>query len=226
MSMTTAKMVVAVFIFLTCVSFSFSKVVFKEQFDTDPFVQPSRWSKSSDSKYADQPVSYLPGPNPVSGYEDDMGLQLTQEMKNYGFGAKFSEILKTKNSDVVVQYEVKFVDTLSCGGAYVKLLRDDIDISDLKDSTPYTIMFGPDKCGQTNKVHFILQHLNPVTQKWEEKHAKDMPAIMTDRLSHLYTLVVRSDNSFEVFVDKESKKKGTLLSDMEPPVNPPAEIGE
>jgi hypothetical protein len=30
-------------------------------------------------------------------------------------------------------------------------------------------------------------------------------------MTHLYTLVIRSDNSFEVLVDLESKKKGSLL---------------
>jgi len=33
-------------------------------------------------------------------------------------------------------------------------------------------MFGPDKCGDTNKVHFILRHQNPVSKEWEEKHFK------------------------------------------------------
>jgi len=221
---TICSTVIAALVFLSSVRDSASKIVFSEQFNSDPFAS-SRWVKSSDSKYAGQPVAYLPGPNPVAGFENDKGLQLTQEMKHYGFGAKFDELLRTKNSDVVVQYEVKFVDTLSCGGAYVKLLRDDIDLADLKDSTPYTIMFGPDRCGTNNKVHFILQHQSPVTQEWEEKHAKDVPGIMTDKLSHLYTLVVRSDNSFEIFIDKESKKKGSLLTDMEPPINPPVEIG-
>jgi Calreticulin family len=29
--------------------------------------------------------------------------------------------------------------------------------------SPYHSMFGPDKCGATDKVHFILQHRNPVS---------------------------------------------------------------
>ena len=38
--------------------------------------------------------------------------------------------------------------------------------------SPYIVMFGPDKCGDTNKVHFILRHQNPVSKEWEEKHFK------------------------------------------------------
>ncbi len=58
------------------------------------------------------------------------------------------------------------------------------------------------------QVHFILRHQNPVTGKWEEKHAKNPPAIKGDQKTHLYTLVIRPDNSFEIFIDKESAKKG------------------
>ena len=42
-------------------------------------------------------------------------------------------------------------------------------VCSFKADTPYTIMFGPDKCGETNKVHFILRHKSPVTGEWEEK---------------------------------------------------------
>merc|ERR1712025_351506 len=40
------------------------------------------------------------------------------------------------------------------------------------------------------------------------------------------TLVVRSDNTYEIFVDKETKKSGSLLEDFEPPVNPPKQIDD
>lgn len=40
----------------------------------------------------------------------------------------------------------------------------------------------------------------------------------------MYTLAVRPDNSFEIFIDLVSVGKGNLLEDMEPPVNPPKTI--
>ena len=83
-------------------------------------------------------------------------------------------------------------------------------------------MFGPDKCGENNKVHFILRHQNPVSKEWEEKHFKsDTPLnIQNDQFSHLYTLVVRPDNSFSIKVDNKVVKSGSLLESMEPPINP------
>ena len=60
------------------------------------------------------------------------------------------------------------------------------------DRTPYTIMFGPDKCGEDYKLHFIFRHKNPKTGEFEEKHAKkpdaDLRTYYTDKKTHLYTL--------------------------------------
>ena len=111
----------------------------------------------------------------------------------------------------------------------MKLLTESpegIQAQELSDKTPYTIMFGPDKCGATNKVHFIFRHKNPVTGEFEEKHLKGPPAPKNDKLTNLYTLVVRKDNTYEIKINGESKKKGSLLEDFDPAVNPPKEIGE
>ena len=35
------------------------------------------------------------------------------------------------------------------------------------DKTPYTIMFGPDKCGNDDKLHFIFRHKHPKTGEFE-----------------------------------------------------------
>lgn len=53
-------------------------------------------------------------------------------------------------------------------------------------------MFGPDKCGEDYKLHFIFRHNNPKTGEYEEKHAKkpdaDLRTYYTDKKTHLYTL--------------------------------------
>lgn len=45
-------------------------------------------------------------------------------------------------------------DSLVCGGAYMKLLQENkkLHAEEFSNATPYVIMFGPDKCGATNKV--------------------------------------------------------------------------
>lgn len=53
-------------------------------------------------------------------------------------------------------------------------------------------MFGPDKCGEDYKLHFIFRHKNLKTGEYEEKHAKkpdaDLRTYYTDKKTHLYTL--------------------------------------
>jgi len=200
--------------------------LFAETFEgADPFGSGA-WKKSSDSKYTGQPVSVTVEND--APYAGDHAVLLSAANQHYGFGSKFSAPLDTTDKPFVVQYEVKLLDGMKCGGAYLKLLRDEpeLDVATMDNESPYVIMFGPDSCGDTNKVHFILQHQNPVSLEWEEKHATTPPSPKKDKHSHVYTLAINTDNSFEIFVDLESKSKGSLLEDMKPAVNPPAEIDD
>lgn len=85
----------------------------------------------------------------------------------------------------------------------------------------------PDKCGGNNKVHFIFRHQSPKTGEFEEKHLSSAPASgVVDKKTTLYTLVVRPDQSFEISINNKSVKKGSLLEDFTPSVNPPKEIDD
>jgi calnexin len=86
------------------------------------------------------------------------------------------------------------------------------------------------KCNQpvahAKQVHFIFKHKNPKTGEYEEKHLKSPPSAKTNKLTTLYTLIVKPDNTFEMLIDNESKKNGSLLEDFNPAVNPPKEIDD
>lgn len=58
------------------------------------------------------------------------------------------------------RYEVRFQNGQECGGAYLKLLSQvpNMDLRSYHDKTPYTLMFGPDKCGNDHKVFHFLFH--------------------------------------------------------------------
>jgi len=87
-------------------------------------------------------------------------------------------------------------------------------------------MFGPDKCGSTNKVHLIVRQKNPISGVYEEKHLKDGPPMKTDTMTHLYTLHIKDDNNFEIYIDNNVVREGNLLDDFNPPFNPPKEIDD
>ncbi|XP_038626944.1 calnexin isoform X2 [Tachyglossus aculeatus] len=160
----------------------------------------------------------------------DKGLVLLSRAKHHAISAKLSKPFVFDTKPLIVQYEVNFQSGIECGGAYVKLLSitPELNLDQFHDKTPYTIMFGPDKCGEDYKLHFIFRHKNPKTGVYEEKHSKrpdaDLKTYFTDKKTHLYTLVLNPDNSFEILVDQTVVNSGNLLNDMTPAVNPPREI--
>lgn len=160
----------------------------------------------------------------------DMGLVLKSRAKHHAVAAKLKKPFTFDGKPFVVQYEVKFQNGQECGGAYIKLLSQNnkLDLKKFTDKTGYTIMFGPDKCGNDNKLHFIFRHQNPITGEFEEKHAKKptapLESYFTDKKSHIFTLVIKPSNDFEIFVDQTLVNSGNLLEDMTPPINPSKEI--
>ncbi|CAI9754174.1 unnamed protein product [Fraxinus pennsylvanica] len=107
-------------------------------------------------------------------------------------------------------------------------LKDDAGWTpkEFDNESPYTIMFGPDKCGATNKVHFILKHKNPKSGKYIEHHLKFPPSVHSDKLTHVYTAILKPDNELCILIDGEEKKAANFLSndDFEPPLIPPKTI--
>ncbi|KAF2277483.1 Calreticulin-domain-containing protein [Westerdykella ornata] len=209
------------------------KAPFLEQFTDD---WESRWKAShakKDDKSAEEEWAYVGNwaveePHVLKGMEGDKGLVIKDKAAHHAISAKFPKAINPKGKNLVVQYEVKLQNGLECGGAYMKLLQDNkaLHQEEFSNASPYIIMFGPDKCGATNKVHFIFRHKNPKTGEYEEKHLKNPPMARIVKTTSLYTLIVKPDNSFEIKIDGESVRNGTLLEDFTPPVNPEKEIDD
>uniref|UniRef100_U3IQ27 Calnexin n=1 Tax=Anas platyrhynchos platyrhynchos TaxID=8840 RepID=U3IQ27_ANAPP len=209
------------------------EVYFVESFDKGTL---DGWILSKAKKDdTDDEISKYDGKWEVQDMKDtklpgDKGLVLVTRAKHHAISSKLSKPFVFDTKPLIIQYEVNFQNGIECGGAYVKLLSKtpELNLDQFHDKTPYTIMFGPDKCGEDYKLHFIFRHKNPKTGKYEEKHAKrpdaDLKTYFTDKKTHLYTLVLNPDNSFEILVDQTVVNSGNLLNDMSPPVNPPREI--
>ena len=73
-------------------------------------------------------------------------------------------------------------------------------------------MFGPDICGPSNKKTHVIFNYPP---KNDNLLIKNEVKVESDRGKHLYTLVVRPDNTFEVFIDLESVKAGKLAEEFD-----------
>ncbi|KAF2808575.1 Calreticulin-domain-containing protein [Mytilinidion resinicola] len=210
------------------------KAPFLEQFtdDWDTRWKPSH-SKKENDKSSEEEWAYIGNwaveePTVLKGIEGDKGLVIKDKAAHHAISAKFPKKIDNKGKTLVVQYEVKLQNGLECGGAYMKLLQDNkaLHAEEFSNASPYIIMFGPDKCGATNKVHFIFRHKNPKTGEYEEKHLKNPPTARIVKTTSLYTLIVRPDNTFEIKIDGESIRNGTLLEDFSPSVNPEKEIDD
>ncbi|KAJ6845661.1 calnexin-like protein [Iris pallida] len=162
------------------------------------------------------------------GHEDH-GLLVSEKAKKYAIVKELDEPVKLKDGTVVLQFETRLQNGLECGGAYLKYLRPQ-DAGwipkEFDNESPYSIMFGPDKCGSTNKVHFIFNHKNPKTGRYVEHHLKYPPSVPSDKLSHVYTAILKPDNELHILIDGEEKKKANFLSgdDFEPALIPSKSI--
>lgn len=185
----------------------------------------SKWTHTSDPEYTGR---FEVGQGAKPTFSGDRALIIPQKARRYALSANVPGLDDLSDKDFVAQYEVKLDQGMTCGGAYIKLPTTGFAPASFDGSTTYSIMFGPDKCGATDKVHFIFQSKNPVTGKMTEHHMKSPPAVANtyDRKTHLYTVAVLSDGTFKVMIDGEVKKEGSLSDSFEPPVQPPKEIDD
>jgi len=212
------------------------KAPFIEQFTSswDSRWEVSKSKKISESENDEALLQYngkwaVEEPTVYKNIIGDKGLVVKSVAAHHAISAKFPEDIDNEGKTLVVQYEVKLQNELECGGAYLKLIKkqdEEYDPKKYNDKTPYVIMFGPDKCGSTNKVHFIFRHKNPITGEYQEKHLESPPQAKIEKTTVLYTLIVRPDNTFEIKINNKSAKTGNLLEDFEPAVNPPKEIDD
>merc|ERR1712087_721375 len=77
------------------------------------------------------------------------------------------------------------------------------------DPTPYNIMFGPDKCGYTKRTHLIFNYKDKNVLKKADLAYKQE----NEGTSHLYTLILKPDNTVRVEIDEEKIYEGSLKED-------------
>jgi calreticulin len=141
--------------------------------------------------------------------EEDKGIQTSQDARFYAMSTPLTKF-SNKGKDLIVQYVVKHEQDIDCGGGYVKIFPSTLDPTKMEGESPYNIMFGPDICGPgTRKVHVIFSYKgkNLLTKK-------NIPC-KYDTTSHLYTLIVKPDNTYEVRIDGEKVESGSLYEDFD-----------
>jgi len=190
---------------LLLLNLAVSEVYYKETFDDS---WADRWTTSDFKKSEGAQGEWEHSAGEWYGdAEADKGLKTTQDARFYSISSPIKETFSNKGKDLVIQFQVKHAQKIDCGGGYLKILPAH-DAAGFTGETDYNIMFGPDICGySTKKVHVIFNY------KGKNLLVKKEITAETDQLSHVYTLLVKPDNTYEVFIDGDSKQKGVLEED-------------
>merc|ERR1712227_984254 len=180
----------------SCIAFATAEVYFEEDFSGD---WESRWVQSKAK--SDLGTMKVSAGKFFGDEEAGKGLQTSQDAKFYAISAKHKEF-SNDGKTLVVQFTVKHEQSIDCGGGYLKL--GSFEPEKFEGSSPYNIMFGPDICGATKKTHVIFNYKGKNLDKKKEVRAE------SDTLSHLYTLIVKPDNTYEVQIDMSKVDSGSL----------------
>lgn len=135
--------------------------------------------------------------------ESDKGIQTSEDAHFYQISAEMKEF-NNEGKDIYIQYSVKHDQKLDCGGAYVKILPAGIDQENFNGDSPYNIMFGPDVCGNTKRVHVIFNYKGQNHLITKEIRPEN------DEFTHVYTLIVKADNSIQVLIDNKEVRTGKI----------------
>jgi len=178
------------------------KVYFQETFD-----DMSRWVNSK-SKGADAGAMKLTAGKFYGDEKKDQGMQTSQDAKFYQISAKLEEPFSNEGKTLVLQFSVKHEQSIDCGGGYIKLFPSTLEPESMNGDSPYHVMFGPDICGPgTKRVHVIFTYKEKNHLIKKDIRCKD------DELTHLYTLILKPDNTYEVRIDGKKEESGDLEAD-------------
>lgn len=196
----------------------------------------SPWIPSTASKYDEatqKTVKYVgkwavETPSVYRGFDNDKGLVMKTKAAHHAISYKLDQPFDNTNNTLVVQYEIKLQNGLECGGTYIKLLDEAEDYSGFNAQTPFQIMFGPDKCGANDKVHFIIRRKDKLSGVPQEKHLSTPPLSRDGQLSTLYTLIIRPSQDFEIRINGKVAYAGNMLATgtLTPPLNPPKFVSD
>jgi calreticulin len=191
-------------LFLAVVGIAHCTVFFKETFD-DPL--DVRWVHST-NKGSDAGKMVLSSGKFFGDEKKDQGMKTSQDAKFYQISTKLAEKFSNEGKSLVLQFSVKHEQSIDCGGGYIKLFPSTLVPESMNGDSPYHVMFGPDICGPgTKRVHVIFTYKEKNHLIKKDIRCKD------DELTHLYTLILNSDNTYEVRIDGKKEESGELEAD-------------
>eukprot|EP00662_Eupelagonemidae_sp_cell21_P009923 gene9924-44744_t len=119
-------------------------------------------------------------------------------------GQALPQAFSNEGKDLVVQFSAKHEGHKYgfCGGGYIKLLGSKLDQS----------KFGGDDDYDVERIHLIFNNKETgINQKnLAKKEEIKMAYDDKNEFTHLYTLVLKPDNSYAVYFDEKEKASGKI----------------
>jgi len=196
-------------ILLAVVAVTSATVYFSEKFDKG---WESRWveSETKKSEGTQGEFKWTAGKYfSTDNEEEEKGIQTSPDARFYQISAALPTEFSNKGKDLILQYSVKHEQNIDCGGGYIKLLPGGLNQKAFGGDSTYNLMFGPDICGSTKKTHFII------TKDGTNHLVKREIRTESDEKTHLYTLTIHPDNTYQVDIDGKEAQKGSLKDDFE-----------
>ncbi|KAL0234288.1 hypothetical protein PCE1_001325 [Barthelona sp. PCE] len=180
----------------------------------DAFDSTNSWTYTKSPEYRGRFTIDHAGES--SGIPGDHFLIAREKHTRYAMYKQFDEpIVVTEDKALVVQFEFRMEDRVTCSGGYLKLLTGATGLESFDGSHPYSIMFGPDVCGGNNRLHFIFTTKNPFTGELVEHHKTAAVGVLLKPTTQLYTLIVKG-NSYQILVDNELSAGGSIIDEFTP----------
>jgi len=136
----------------------------------------------------------------------ERGLKTSEDARHYTLSTAFDQF-SNKDTTLVLQYSLKQDQRIDCGGGYIKLHPASLKQKSYNGDSEYNIMFGPDVCGSTKRIHVIL------TKNGVNHLIKTDVPLDNDVYTHVYTLILEPDNTYKVLVDNKAVREGSIEED-------------
>jgi len=182
------------------VAYATATVFFRDDFSDSNWEK--RWVISEKKPASERGLITLSAGKHFTDEVKERGLKTSEDARFYHLSTEFPEF-NNKGKTLVLQYSLKQDQRIDCGGGYVKL-HPAINQKSYDGDSAYHIMFGPDICGSTRRTHVIL------TKDGKNHLIKEDVPTETDTVTHVYTLIIKPDNTFTVLTDNKESRAGNI----------------
>ncbi|KAA8495787.1 Calnexin [Porphyridium purpureum] len=155
-------------------------------------------------------------------YRVDKGIGFRKRQRQHYKVARKLDI-DTIPDGFTIQFDVRCKAFWTCSGLFWKLLAAPLNsVQDFKDTSPSSIVFGPDRCNEKSRVLVIITTKNPVSGEYEEHVLQNAPEPHNHvyKATNLYRLSLFFERGEAVVAVNDKEYVYSLDNDFEPPFQP------